>query len=72
LSPETCKADSNRAIKRSIKENFCVLLVAYIVVLMMHGITNVKYRLTVWPWSWTFTVQHTINVKCEYFMNQEG
>ena len=28
--------------------------------------------LTLWPWSWTFTVQHTIYVKCEYFMNQEG
>ena len=27
--------------------------------------------LTLWPWSWTFTVQHTIYVKCEYFMNQE-
>ena len=29
-------------------------------------------NLTLWPWSWTFTVQHTIYVKCEYFMNQEG
>jgi hypothetical protein len=28
--------------------------------------------LTLWPWSWTFTVQHTIYVKREYFMNQEG
>jgi len=28
--------------------------------------------LTVWLRSWTFTVQHTIYVKCEYFMNQEG
>ena len=27
--------------------------------------------LTFWPWSWTFTVQHTIYVKCEYYMNQE-
>ena len=27
--------------------------------------------LTLRPWSWTFTVQHTIYVKCEYFMNQE-
>ena len=25
-----------------------------------------------WPWSWTFTVEHTIYVKCEYFMNREG
>jgi hypothetical protein len=29
-------------------------------------------RITLWPWSWTFTVQHTIYVKCEYFMNPEG
>ena len=29
-------------------------------------------RSTLWPWSWTFTVQHNIYVKCEYFMNQEG
>ena len=35
LSPETCRAVSNRSIKRSIKENFCILLAAYIVVLMM-------------------------------------
>ena len=32
LSPETCRADSNRSIKRSINENCCILLVAYIVV----------------------------------------
>jgi hypothetical protein len=29
-------------------------------------------RLALWPCSWTFTVQHAIYVKCEYFMNQEG
>jgi len=28
--------------------------------------------LTLWPWSWTFTVYHTIYVQCEYFINQEG
>jgi len=28
-------------------------------------------HLILWPCSWTFTVQHTIYVKCEYFMNQE-
>ena len=28
--------------------------------------------LTLWPWSWTFTVQHTMYVQSEYFMNQEG
>ena len=27
--------------------------------------------LTLWPWSWTFTVLHIFYVKCEYFMNQE-
>jgi len=25
--------------------------------------------LTFWPWSGTFKFQHTIYVKCEYFMN---
>ena len=29
LSPETCRADSNRSIKRSINENCCTLSVAY-------------------------------------------
>jgi len=43
LSPETCRADSNKSIKRSINENCCIMLVAYIVVLMMHGLTNVKF-----------------------------
>jgi hypothetical protein len=28
--------------------------------------------LTLWPWSWTFTVKHTIYVQCEYFMNQKA
>ena len=42
LSPEICRADSNRSIKRSINENCCIWLVAYIVVLMMHGLTNAK------------------------------
>ena len=53
LSPETSRADSNRSIKRSINENCCILLVAYIVVLMMHGLTNVKFSsrplVTYWP-----------------------
>jgi hypothetical protein len=31
-----------------------------------------RRALTLWPCSWTFTVQHTIYGKCEYFMNQEG
>ena len=33
LSPKTSRADSNRSIKRSINENCCILLVAYIVML---------------------------------------
>jgi len=41
LSPETCRADSDRAIKRPTTRIYCILLVAYIVVLMMHGLTNV-------------------------------
>jgi len=28
--------------------------------------------LTLRSWSWTFTFQHTIYVKCEYFINQEA
>ena len=32
FSPKTCTADSNRSIERSISENCCILLVAYIVV----------------------------------------
>jgi len=35
-------------------------------------IEGIVISLTLWPWSWTFTVYHTIFVKCEYFMNQEG
>jgi len=31
LSPETCRADSNISIRRSIYENCCILLLAYIV-----------------------------------------
>jgi len=42
LLPETYRADSNRSIKRSINKNCCILLVAYIIVLMMHGLTDVK------------------------------
>jgi hypothetical protein len=33
LSPETCRADSNISIKRSINENCCIWLVAHIVLL---------------------------------------
>jgi hypothetical protein len=42
LSPVTCRADSNRPIKRSINESCCVLLVVCIFVLMLHGLTNVN------------------------------
>ena len=33
---------------------------------------NAQNILTLWRWSWAFTVQHNISVNCEYFMNQEG
>jgi len=41
---------------------------------LLPNTNKVKYLmcLTLWSCSWTFTVQHTIYVKCEYFMNQEG
>ena len=42
LSPETCTADLKIPIKRSINGICCILLVAYVFVLMMHGLTNVK------------------------------
>jgi len=32
LSPETCREDSYRSIKRSINESYCILLVAHIVI----------------------------------------
>jgi len=38
LSPETCRAD----LKRSINGICRILLVVYFVVLMMHGLTNIK------------------------------
>ena len=36
------------------------------------AVSTDRLVLTFWPWSWTYTVQHNIYVKCEYFMNQEG
>ena len=39
LSPETCRAD----LKRSINGICCIFLVAYVVILTMHGITNIEY-----------------------------
>ena len=42
LSPETYRADLKRSIKRSINGICCILLVAYVVVLMMHGLTNIE------------------------------
>jgi len=58
LSPETCRADSNISIKRSINENCCILLVAYIVVLMMHGFTSVKSG-----------NEPSDSIKCRIFLN---
>jgi len=40
LLPETCRAD----LKRSINGICCILLVAYIIVLMTHGLTNIKFK----------------------------
>jgi len=45
LSSETCRADSNRSIKRSINGICCIWLVAYIIVLMKHGLANVKRKI---------------------------
>ena len=45
MSPETCRADSNRSIKRSIKENVCIFLVAYTIVLRTYSLTNVNFLL---------------------------
>ena len=39
LSPETCRADFKKINKR---KSCCILLVGYIVVLVMHGDTNIK------------------------------
>ena len=39
LSPETCRAD----LERWINGICCIVLVAYVIILMMHGITNIKY-----------------------------
>ena len=55
LSPETCRADS----KRSINGICCILLVAYIVVLTVHGLTNIKYNYLFMffihvAWRWLF------------------
>ena len=52
LLPETCTADSNRSIKRSINKNCCILLVTYIIVLMMHGLTNIKFTHHYWQCTW--------------------
>ena len=40
LSPETFRVD----LKRSINGICCILLVAYIVVLTMHGPTNIRFK----------------------------
>jgi hypothetical protein len=54
--------------------NFMMPQVLSFPLLTINGLYFIKRynKLNLWPWSWTFTVQHTIYVKCEYFMNQEG
>jgi len=47
LSPETCRADSNTSVIRSINENCYIWLVAYIIALMMHGLTNLNVSLRI-------------------------
>ena len=58
LSPETCRADLKRSIKRSINGICCILLVAYFVVLMMHSLTNIKsivvFALCCYFWSCSY------------------
>ena len=44
LSPETCRAVLKSSIKRSIKGICCILLVANIAVLTMHGLINIKSK----------------------------
>ena len=40
MSPETCRADLKRL---KIEKSCCILLVAYIVVLVMHGHADIKF-----------------------------
>ena len=63
LSPETRRADLKRSIKRLMKGICCILLVAYIVAVMMHGLTNVK---TINFLCILVTVVH-VNRKTSYF-----
>ena len=49
LSPETCRADSNESIKRSINENYCILLVAYLVGLKYFNVGDPVVVLTINP-----------------------
>ena len=39
---------SGLRVKRSINGLFCILLVDYSLVLMLHGLTNIKYRKHIW------------------------
>ena len=49
-------ANSNRWTKRSISGNCCILLFADIVVLMLHGLTNVKW----------YKMSMGLHMKCRY------
>ena len=66
LSPVTCRVDLKRSIKISINENCCIFFVAYIVVLMMHGLRNVKnilnHEINTPGFSWQITTSVTASV----------
>ena len=64
LSPETCVAD----LKRSINGNCCILLIAYIVILMIHGLTNVKFIFSFEVGIISYSVGKSVN----FFGRQEG
>jgi len=51
---------------------FGCLVVCTVYVMHIATCYVLESALALWPCNWTFTVQHTIYVKCEYFMNQEG
>jgi len=78
LSPETCRANSNRSIKRSISGNCCILSIAYTIVQQIH-IDKIRmfyhilrfitylFRSLLRPLSACFT---RILIKCNYSINK--
>ena len=65
LSPETCRVD----LKRSINGIYCVLLVAYIVVLlMMHGRTNINFTRTLWLTNFIIKILILLTPRCKILL----